>query len=142
MEYSPEIAILPFKVLELAELIVEKKKISLSDALFYLYNSNLYHNLLNPKSKLWYNSGPQLYDMLEDEKRFSKKMPIYTPETRFFIFCVEQYRLQKQIASATVLDTFMEYGVNKFLFDNFEVLHSQSTEYILREIDIFIKKRR
>lgn len=68
MKQTTEIAILPFKVLELAEIISEKKRLSFDDALFYLYNSELYQNLINPNLKLWYHSGAQLYDYLEEEK--------------------------------------------------------------------------
>ena len=42
MKQTTEIAILPFKVLELAEIIAEKKRLSVDDALFYLYDSELY----------------------------------------------------------------------------------------------------
>ncbi len=60
MEQTTEIAILPFKVLELADMIVEKKRLSIDDALFYLYNSELYRNLAAPELKLWYYSGAKI----------------------------------------------------------------------------------
>lgn len=52
MKQTTEIAILPFKVMELAEIIAEKKRLSVDDALFYLYNSELYRNLSDPELKL------------------------------------------------------------------------------------------
>ena len=142
MKKTTEIAILPFKVLELAEIIAEKKKLSVDDALFYLYNSELYRKLSDPAIKLWYHSGMQLYDFLEDEKLHGKKASFRKPEMQFLVFCIEQYRLRNNLTSAGVLQTFIEFGVEKFLRDNFEVLHSQGAEYILREIDVYIKKRR
>ena len=142
MKHNTEIAVLPFKVLELAEIISEKKRLSIDDALFYLYNSELYHDLIDPKLKLWYYSGIRLYELLEDEKINEKKARFYKSELQFLIFCIEQYRLYYNLTSAAVLSMFIRYGVDKFLRDNFEVLHSQSEEYILEEISHYLKNRK
>ena len=142
MKQTTETAILPFKVLELAEIIAEKKRLSVEDALFYLYNSELYRSLSDPEQKLWYYSGAQLYDLLEKEKLNGKKLRFEKSEMQFLVFCIEQYRLRDKIPSAGVLALFTRLGIDKFLRDNFEVLHSQGAEYILHEIDAYIKKRR
>ena len=142
MEQTTEIAILPFKVQELADMIVEKKRISIDDALFYLYNSELYRNLTDPELKLWYYSGAQLYELLEAEKSNGKKIKSNKPEMQFIVFCIEQYRLRHQLSSAGVLALFLRFNVDRFLRDHFEVLHSQGTDYILHEIEVFIKRRR
>ncbi len=142
MTHNTETAILPFKVLELAKIIAEKKRLSFSDSLFYLYNSELYYKLDNPKLKLWYYSGYELYELLEEEKLPIKRLKISSSEAQFLVFCVEQYRLHKNMPSAGVLGMFINLGVYDFLIRNFELLHSQSAEYILHEIDIFIKKRK
>lgn len=142
MEQTTETAILPFKVLELAGIISERKRLSFEDALFYLYNSRLYHDLINPNIKLWYHSGSTLFDYLEKEKSDARKNERTKAESQFIVFCIEQYRLRKNLSSAEVLIMFQNLGIDKFLTRNFEVLHSQSAEYILHEIDIFIKKHR
>ena len=142
MIQNTEIAVLPFKVLELAEIIAEKKRLSIDDALFYLYNSTLYKDLIDPKLKLWYYSGVRLYELLEDENTNKKKAEINKSELQFLIFCIEQYRLNNNLTSAGVLSMFIRYGVDKFLRDNFEVLHSQSEEYILDEISRYLKNRK
>lgn len=142
MKQTTEEAMLPFKVMELAGLVVEKKNFSLEDALFYVYNSRVYRDLLNPDLKLWYCSGAQLYDFLEEEKSGVRKLHPIRPVAQFVVFCIEQYRLRGGLSSAAVLAMFKEIGVEEFLMRNFEVLHSQSVEYILREIDLFIKKQR
>ena len=142
MKQTTEIAILPFKVLELAEMIAEKKRLSVDDALFYLYNSELYRDLSDPEQKLWYYSGTRLYDLLEEEKLYGKKQRSHKSELQFLVFCIEQYRLRDNLPSAGVLAMFIRLGIDKFLRDNFEVLHSQGTEYILHEIDVYIKRRR
>ncbi|MDE6439684.1 MAG: DUF3791 domain-containing protein [Bacteroidales bacterium] len=61
---------------------------------------------------------------------------------QFIVFCIEQYRLRHQLSSASVLALFIRLHVDRFLRDNFEVLHSQGTDYILHEIEVFIKRRR
>ena len=142
MKQTTEEAMLPFKVVELAELVAEKKNFSLEDALFYVYNSFVYRDLLNPDLKLWYCSGSQLYDFLEEEKMGARKLRPARSVARFVVFCIEQYRLRGGLSPAAVLAMFKEVGVEDFLTRNFEVLHSQSVEYILREIDLFIKKQR
>ncbi len=142
MKQTTEIAILPFKVLELAEIIAEKKRLSVDDALFYLYNSELYRNLSDSEQKWWYYSGAQLYEFLEEEKLCGRKLRSEKSEMQFLIFCIEQYRLRDNLPSAGVLAMFIRWGVDKFLRDNFEILHSQGAEYILHEIDVYIKKRR
>ena len=142
MKQTTEEAMLPFKVVELAELVAEKKNFSLEDALFYVYNSFVYRDLLNPDLKLWYCSGSQLYDFLEEEKMGARKLRPVSSVARFVVFCIERYRLRGGLSPAAVLAMFKEVGVEDFLTRNFEVLHSQSVEYILREIDLFIKKQR
>ena len=142
MKQTTEEAMLPFKVMELAELVAEKKCFSLEDALFYVYNSRVYSGLLNPALKLWYCSGSQLYDFLEEEKTGARKSRHVRSIAQFLVFCIEQYRLRGGLSSAAVLAMFKELGVEDFLTRNFEVLHSQSVEYILHEIDLFIEKQR
>ena len=63
-------------------------------------------------------------------------------DLQFLVFCIEQYRLRGNLASAGVLAMFIRFGVDRFIRDNFDVLHSQGAEYILHEIDVFIKRRR
>ncbi len=142
MTENTETAILPFKVLDLAKIISDKKRLSLYDSLFYLYNSELYYALLDPKQKMWYNSGYELYELLEVEKSVQKQKQIAPNAAQFLLFNIEQYRMAKRMTPASVLELFVNTGADKFLINNFEVLHSQSAEYILHELDTFIKKRR
>lgn len=142
MALSTDLAILPFKVMELARIIAEKKKLSIDDALFYLYNSRLYRDLPNPDMKLWYLSGVRLYNMLLEEKLCDRKRGYDRSEEQFLIFCVERYRLRENMSSATVLAMFIQLGVTNFLRDHFDVLHTQGDYYILHEIDMFVKNRK
>jgi len=142
MTHTTEMAMLPFKVLELIEIIMEKKRMSFSDALFYLYNSSLYDRLADSSAKVWYQSGASLYEQLEAEKSIERNSCLPQSELRFLIFCIEQYRLRGKVSSADTLALFKRSGLLRFLTKNFEMLHSQSEDYILHEMTTFLKKHK
>lgn len=64
-------AIIPYKVKDIIELIMENKKESFLDAINYLYDSKLYEYLSNEKSKFWHFSSNKLFDLLNEEKQNS-----------------------------------------------------------------------
>jgi hypothetical protein len=136
---SVETAIMPFKVKELVEIIMEKKKISFSDAFFYLYTTNCYRLLQRESTKLWYMSGLGLYEMIEEEKKASEC--IDRKILLFYSFCLENYKNKYQLPPDATLNLFMQKGVFEFLKENFDALHSQGDEYILTEIHEFINRK-
>ena len=48
-------------------MLVEKRKISISEAMDIFYNSKTFANLNNPKTGLYFQSPVYLYDVLEKE---------------------------------------------------------------------------
>lgn len=139
---SIEKAILPIKINELVSLISEKKKLDTTDALSYLYSSEFYKKLLDVESKWWYMSGINLYRELEKEKQQSqRKVHQSEKEKMFSVFCTENYRILKDMEAIEVLALFQKYKVYNFLTQNYDVLHSQSEEYILNEIATYIKNQ-
>lgn len=57
----------------------------------------------------------------------------------FLAFCIEQYKVAHHLSgkeSMTVLD---ESGALDYLENNYEVLHTQSPQWILQEIDDYIR---
>ena len=137
---SVEKAILPIKINELIQLISQKKRIGIADAVGYLYNSAFYDRLSNPKAKWWYMSGINLFRELEKEKKGKLKMEkISTKVTQFIIFCTENYRITRQLEGSEVVALFQKYYVYDFLTQNYEILHTQGEQYILEEIEIYIK---
>ena len=50
----------------------------------------------------------------------------------FVSFCIEQYKVS----------IFDRYGVTEYLSANFDVLHTQSRQWLLEEIDDFIQQRK
>ena len=62
--------------------------------------------------------------------------------TYFISFCIEQYMNAKGIDEDEVIAIFSEYGVFDYLYDYFEVLHTQSRQWIVADIEEFINNRK
>lgn len=62
--------------------------------------------------------------------------------TYFISFYIEQYMNAKGIDEDEVIATFSEYGVFDYLYDYFEVLHTQSRQWIVADIEEFINDRK
>ena len=65
-------SILPLKVEGIAELLIEKRKMSLQNALEYLYSSQLYALLEQEETKMWHYSPQMLAHLLENERKTGK----------------------------------------------------------------------
>lgn len=62
-------------------------------------------------------------------------------ECRFLIFCIEQYKSAKDLTGKQVMDLFRRYGITEYIVDCFEALHTTGTNYIIADIDSYIKER-
>lgn len=62
--------------------------------------------------------------------------------TYFISFCIEQYMNQMCINEDEVISLFSEYGVFDYLKDNFDVLHTQSRQWLVADIEDFINDRK
>lgn len=60
----------------------------------------------------------------------------------FLSFCIEQYKKEKGISGAEAAQLLQGYGVLEYLKEHFEVLHTQSEQWFLADIDEFIKLRK
>ena len=60
----------------------------------------------------------------------------------FLSFCIEQYKNEKGMSGAEAAQLLKEYGVLEYLKEHFDVLHTQSRQWILADIDEFIKLRK
>ena len=56
----------------------------------------------------------------------------------FIIFCIEHYRHFKQMTAMQSLALFRRTGVFQYLSEGYDVLHTQSRDYIVADIDDFI----
>ena len=60
----------------------------------------------------------------------------------FISFCIEQYKNEKKITGETASQILYEYGVLSYLYEHYEVLHTQSRQWILEDIEEFIELRK
>ncbi len=59
--------LIDYLLAELLKIIIEKKKVSMQEALDILYNSQLYTKINNPETGLYFQSADYNYEILEDE---------------------------------------------------------------------------
>lgn len=60
----------------------------------------------------------------------------------FISFCIEQYKVHISATGAEVMNLFDKFGVTEYLSSNFEILHTQSRQWLLEEIDDFIRHKK
>ncbi len=56
----------------------------------------------------------------------------------FVAFCIESYKTANGISGADASRIFSESGLNEFLAENFESIHTQSPQWILEEINEYL----
>ena len=60
----------------------------------------------------------------------------------FLAFCIEQYMNEKRLSHEETMSLFTEFGVLDYLAEHFEILHTQSRQWIIEDIDEYIKERK
>lgn len=60
----------------------------------------------------------------------------------FLSFCIEQYKMKHGFSGEEVMNLFEEYNVLQYLSDNFEILHTQSRQWLIEEIEDYINNQR
>lgn len=60
----------------------------------------------------------------------------------FVAFCIEEYGAAKGMPGEQVIDLFSLYGVTDYLSKCFEPLHTQGRQWLIEEIDEFMKIRK
>ncbi len=51
----------------------------------------------------------------------------------FISFCIEQYKKKNSMQGREVMELFDKYGVLQYLSEHFEILHTQSWQWIMEE---------
>jgi hypothetical protein len=133
--------ILPIKISRLAEYISQRKRISLEEALVYIYINPMYDRLYDEGAKWWYLSTEALYDEFEAVRNVESRS-ITHEEFEFYTYTLEKYALTKGLTGLQALALFKRYGVDDFLIDHYDLLHTQGTGYVIDEVDRFIQKRK
>lgn len=73
-------------------------------------------------------------------EKIKKTYPVDTIPL-FLSFCIEQYKHSKGINGREAMEELAVSGALNYLEDNYEILHTQSPQWILEEIDEFLTKR-
>lgn len=61
--------------------------------------------------------------------------------TYFVAFCIEQYKNAKGMDGAKAASLFFSSDVVSYLAENFNVLHTQSRQWLIEEIDAKLGRR-
>ena len=59
----------------------------------------------------------------------------------FMVYCTEQYKAAKKLTGKQVAELFSQYRVWEYLYSCFEALHTTGANYIVEDIDLYIKAR-
>lgn len=133
--------IVPIKIASLAEYIAERRRISLDEALVYIYSSDMYQELYNEGAKWWYLSSEALYDEFVTRRK-DKTIEVSSEAFEFYVYTLEKYALSKRISGLQALALFKEYEADEFLLKHYDLLHTQGTGYVLDEIQKYIDRRK
>ena len=60
----------------------------------------------------------------------------------FLSFCIEQYKNAKHLSGVKAMEVLNEYGVLEYLAQHYEVLHTQSHQWMIEDIDEYISLRK
>lgn len=133
--------IIPIKISHLAAYVSKVKRISLDDALVYIYVNPMYERLYNEEAKWWYLSTEALYEEFERSRgRQNREIPKEVFE--FYTYCLENYAIRKQISGMRAWVKFKESSADEYIIDNYDLLHTQGLEYVLDDIQRFINRRK
>lgn len=59
----------------------------------------------------------------------------------FTVFCLESYKQAHYMTGKAALKVFNDYNVFGYIKSFYDVLHSTGQDYIVEDIDIYIKSR-
>jgi len=60
----------------------------------------------------------------------------------FTIYCIESYKVEKNLTGSETVILFDKYDVFKFINESYEALHTISGDYIMDDITSYIDNRR
>lgn len=59
----------------------------------------------------------------------------------FMVYCTEQYKSAKKLSGKQVSELFSHYQVWDYIYSCYEALHTTGANYIVDDIDLYIKAR-
>lgn len=133
--------IIPIKISHLAAYVSKVKRISLDDALVYIYVNPMYERLYDEKAKWWYLSTEALYEEFE-LRRNRQNREISKEKFEFYTYCLENYAIRNQMSGMRAWVIFKESSADEYIINNYDLLHTQGLEYVLDDIQRFINRRK
>lgn len=62
-------------------------------------------------------------------------------EMTFAVFCLENYKIHRNLNGQEVSSPFERYGVFDYIREFYDVLHTTGRHYINNDIDIYLNSR-
>ena len=62
-------------------------------------------------------------------------------EMAFTVFCMENYKVHRNLSGKQVFKLFEDYGVFAYINEFYDVLHTTGHNYINNNIDMYIESR-
>lgn len=62
-------------------------------------------------------------------------------EGDFLVYCIERYKSAKGLTGIQISELFSKYSVWDYIYSCFEALHTTGENYIIEDIDLYIKER-
>ncbi len=59
----------------------------------------------------------------------------------YFNFCIEIFKEENKLTGKEVYELFEKYGVLKYLYDGYDMLHTQGDKWLMNDINEFLKIR-
>jgi len=59
----------------------------------------------------------------------------------FIIFCLEHYRQKEELTGKQAYELFETYKVFEYLYNGYEMLHTQGAAWLMNDIDEFLRIR-
>lgn len=63
-------------------------------------------------------------------------------ETKFIVFCMENYKVHQNLTGKQVAQLFAKYGVFDYIREFYDVLHTTGYQYINNDIDAYLQARK
>ena len=133
--------IVPIKIASLAEFVSRKRKTTWYDALIYIYSNPMYKELYNEGAKWWYLSSEALYEEFE-KRRTERSVDASFEAFEFLTYTMESYARSKGISGLQALALFKDRGVDIYLLEHYDLLHTQGTGYVIDEVQRLIDRRK
>ena len=58
----------------------------------------------------------------------------------FVSFCIEQYKMHHGMKGSEVMSLFDKHHVTEYLYNNYDVLHTQGSDWLMAEINDYMKE--